>query len=77
MGDGGVGAGEVTSEVCIANIGARGERRRRRKGAIWLAFGIMGAAVLDAAHAGSLAQLVLGVPFVMATLGYFQAREHT
>lgn len=77
MREGGMHAGEITGEVCIANIGARGERRRRRKGAIWFAFGIAGAAVLDAAHAGPLAQLVLGVPFVMATLGFFQAREHT
>ena len=69
--------GEATGEVCIANIGARGERRRRRNGYVWLALGIAGGALLLLVRARPVFQLVLFAPFVLATIGWFQAREHT
>ena len=67
----------MTGEVCVANIGARGERRRRRTGYVWLALGLAGGVALVLLRAGPALQLLLFAPFLLAALGWFQAREHT
>ncbi len=67
----------VTGEVCIANIGARGERRRRRNGHLWFVLGLAGSAALLLVRARPAFQALLFAPFVLATIGWFQAREHT
>jgi hypothetical protein len=77
MSDGIGGAGEITGEVCVANIGARGERRRRRNGIVWFALGLAGGGALAVLHAGPALQLTLFAPFALAALSWFEAREHT
>jgi len=61
----------------VANIDARGQRRRLVGGVVWLAIASMATAalVMLRAHGGWYALLV--VPFTLAALGWFQARERT
>jgi hypothetical protein len=66
-----------TPQLCIANIGPRQRRQR-------LLFGVqafVGALVVLAAllffHVAVGWRLVLFVPFYLATVGYFQARDRT
>ena len=62
---------------CVPNIGERGRRRRLVGGALWLVVGIAATIVISRRHAGVGWQLALVVPFMLAALGYFQARERT
>jgi hypothetical protein len=61
----------------LANIGARGIRRRRRTGVAWLVIGMVAAAAMLAGGAPSILTLLLIVPFTLAPLGLLQAREKT
>lgn len=69
--------GAPAGPACVPNIGARGRRRRAVGGAVWLALGVVALLVLRARQAPSLAFVVLLVPFTLAALGWFQAREKT
>ena len=61
----------------IANIGARGARRRLTGGAVWAALSIVGLIVLLDAHATRWSRAWLVIPFALAATGYFQARDKT
>jgi hypothetical protein len=61
----------------IANIDERGRRRRLIGGAVWLVIATIATVVLNARHARDGWYLLLIVPFTLAALGYFQARERT
>jgi hypothetical protein len=60
-----------------ANIGAKGRRRRLIGGAVWLVAGAIATAVIQASNAPEWWWATLVVPFTLAALGYFQAREST
>lgn len=62
---------------CVPNIGARGRRRRALGGIVWLALGLVALVLLRVRHAPRGASLALVVPFTLAALGWFQAREKT
>lgn len=61
----------------VVNIDLRGCQRRRTGGIVWLLIATAAtiALVVLRARAGWYALLV--VPFTLAALGYFQARERT
>ena len=61
----------------IANIVARGERRRRLSGIFWLLVAIAGASFLLMRDVPAWWYLLLALPFTMAALGVVQAREKT
>jgi hypothetical protein len=61
----------------VANIDARGRRRRLISGVVWLAVAVAATVALTALRAGDLWYALLVVPFTLAALGYFQARERT
>jgi len=61
----------------VRNIGPGGCRRRYLIGAGALALGVVVAAVLVWLGAPRGARAALLVPFWVAGLGFFQAREHT
>jgi hypothetical protein len=61
----------------VANIGERGRRRRLIGGAVWLVFATIATVLLSARHTRDGWYLMLIVPFTLAALGYFQARERT
>ena len=61
----------------VANIDARGGRRRLIGGAVWLAIAAAATATLVALRARDGWYAVLVVPFTLAALGWFQARERT
>ena len=61
----------------VANIDARGRRRRLIGGAVWLVVATIATAALGIARARSGWYALLVVPFTAAALGYFQAREKT
>jgi hypothetical protein len=63
--------------IRVANIGARGRRRRVTGGLFWLILGGIAAAIIALAHVGSAWYALLVLPFSLAALGYFQARAHT
>ncbi len=67
----------ASAPACVPNIGARGRRRRAIGGAVWLVLGIAAFAILRARHAPAAAFVALVVPFTLAALGWFQAREKT
>ena len=62
---------------CIPNIGERGRRRRRIGGAVFLMIGVAAAIVMAILRAPPASAAVLFIPFTLAALGYFQARERT
>ena len=65
-----------SGSTCIPNIGERGRTRRRRGAIIWMIVTLgAGAVLLRRAPAGWF--LLLFVPFTLAALGWFQARERT
>jgi hypothetical protein len=66
-----------SSGVCIPNIGPRGRRRRLIGGFVWLGVGLAASIALGAAAAPRSWSVALVVPFTLAALWYFQAREHT
>jgi hypothetical protein len=61
----------------VANIGARGRRRRLLGGAVWLVVGVIASAAMVMTHVRSAWYALLVIPFTLAALGYFQARDHT
>jgi len=61
----------------VANIDARGRRRRLVGGAVWLIVAAAATATLVALRARDGWYALLVVPFTLAALGWFQARERT
>lgn len=61
----------------IANIDARGQRRRLIGGVVWLVIAAAATATLVALRARDGWYVLLVVPFTLAALGWFQARERT
>lgn len=61
----------------LENITAAGRRRRLIGGAVWLVAASGATAVLTSRHARDGWFAVLVVPFTLAALGYFQAKERT
>lgn len=61
----------------LANIGNRGRRRRLIGGVVWLVIGTIATAMLRARNAPGAWYALLVIPFTLAALGYFQAREST
>jgi hypothetical protein len=62
--------------TCIPNIGAPGRRRRQRSALVWMIVALVAGVVL-LRHAPAGWFLLLFVPFTLAALGWFQARERT
>ena len=62
---------------CIPNIGERGRRRRRTGAAVFLIVGVAAAIAMTVLHEPPASGIILFIPFTLASLGYFQAREHT
>lgn len=65
------------SPARVANIDARGRRRRLVGGVVWLAVAAAATAALIALRARDGWSALLVVPFTLAALGWFQARERT
>jgi hypothetical protein len=61
----------------VANIDARGRRRRLVGGVVWLVIATAATAALVALRARQGWYALLVVPFTLAALGWFQARERT
>ncbi|MFL5613132.1 MAG: hypothetical protein ACJ796_05670 [Gemmatimonadaceae bacterium] len=61
----------------VANIDDRGAARRRTGGIVWLVIAIAAAVAMVVLHARDGWYALLVIPFAMAALGYFQARERT
>ena len=61
----------------VANLTARGQRRRLIGGVIWLAVATIVTVALNITHASGWWYALLVIPFAAAALGYFQARERT
>jgi hypothetical protein len=61
----------------VANIDARGRRRRLIGGIVWLGVATLATAALRFVNAADVWYALLFVPFMLAALGYFQAREWT
>ena len=61
----------------VANIDARGCKRRVVGGVVWLAIATAATVALVALRARDRWYALLVVPFTLAALGYFQARERT
>lgn len=68
---------DMTSDVCIANIGPRQRRRRLWMGVAFLAAGAALAVGLTAAPLPRIARLLAALPFWTGLLGVFQYREKT
>jgi hypothetical protein len=65
------------SPARVANIDARGRRRRLVGGVVWLVVAAAATAALVALRAREAWYALLVVPFTLAALGWFQARERT
>jgi len=61
----------------IANIGARGQRRRRLGGLFWLLIALASSAWFLVHDVPLLWYLALVVPFTLAAIGELQARQKT
>ena len=61
----------------VANIDARGRRRRLVGGVVWLVIAVAATVTLVVLRARDGWYALLVVPFTMAALGWFQARERT
>lgn len=61
----------------VANIDAGGRRRRLVGGVVWLIVAAAATATLAALRAREGWYALLVVPFTLAALGWFQARERT
>ncbi len=64
-------------EACVPNIGARGQRRRFRSGVVRLILGLAVTAWAVVMQTSALILAPIFVIFVLACLGFFQAREKT
>jgi hypothetical protein len=67
----------MPNEGHVANIDERGAARRRTGGVVWFAIAIAAAVAMELLRARDGWYALLLVPFTMAALGYFQARERT
>jgi hypothetical protein len=67
----------MDGDFCIANLGPLEQRKRRRFGYAALGLGLVLGVALVVTGAGRLVRLGLFLPFWMAGIGYFQAREKT
>ncbi|MFQ5778847.1 MAG: hypothetical protein ACE5IP_12650 [Terriglobia bacterium] len=63
--------------ACVPNIGSKEIRKRLRRAMVVLAVGVGVAAVMILAGVERGWRLALLVPFWLAALDYFQAREKT
>ena len=61
----------------VANIDERGRQRRLKGGAVWLVVAVAAAATLVKLHSGDGWYAFLVVPFTLAAVGWFQARQRT
>jgi len=61
----------------VVNIDMRGCRRRLTGGVVWLVVATIATVVLAVLRARDAWWALLVVPFTLAALGYFQARERT
>ena len=61
----------------VANIDARGRRRRLLGGVVWLVVATAATVTLVGLRARDGWYSLLVVPFTLAALGWFQARERT
>src|SRR4051812_23383249 len=66
-----------TSQVCIANIGPRQRHQRLMFGVYTFLIALVALALMLVFRLDVWWRLLLFVPFVLATSGYFQARDHT
>ena len=67
----------ATAHRHVVNIDLRGCQRRRTGGVIWLLIATAATIALAVLRARDGWYAVLMVPFTLAALGYFQARERT
>jgi hypothetical protein len=70
-------AGSLEPDACTPNIGPRGIARRRRTGIVALLATVVLAAALGFGGSGPAAQLWLFPGWLLAALGWLQAREKT
>jgi len=61
----------------VSNIDDRGRRRRLTGGVIWLAVAALATVAMVALRARDGGFALLVVPFTLAALGYFQAKQRT
>jgi hypothetical protein len=61
----------------VVNIDVRGCQRRLTGGVVWLGIAIVATIALAALHARDQWFALLVIPYTLAALGYFQARERT
>lgn len=61
----------------VANIDDRGRRRRLTGSVVWLGVAAIATAAMTAARVRDAWYALLVVPFTLAALGYFQAKERT
>jgi hypothetical protein len=61
----------------VANIDERGAARRRTGGIVWLVIATAATIMMTVLHARNGWFALLVIPFTMAALGFFQARERT
>lgn len=61
----------------IPNIGPRERRKRLRFGAIFFGSGVIAAGALMVGAAPRAWRITVFLPFWLAALGYFQARDKT
>src|SRR5262245_13244444 len=66
-----------TQTMCVANIGPRERRKRMKFGMGWLARGGGLLAALALVGAPRWWRLSAFIPFLLGSIGVFQAREHT
>jgi predicted nucleic acid-binding Zn ribbon protein len=64
-------------QMCIANIGPKQRRQRRMFGIYTFAAALVVLAVMLVLRLDFWWRLPLFVPFILATSGYYQARDHT
>lgn len=61
----------------VSNIDDRGRRRRLIGGVVWLVVAALATAAMVALRARDGWSALLVVPFTLAALGYFQAKQRT
>lgn len=71
------GSGNSQRPPHVENIGPRGARRRLIGGVVWLAIGIAVAGWMLVRRVTGGGYALLAVPFMLAALGWLQARERT
>jgi len=67
----------INEPVAIENIGPKETRKRMMFGVFMLFFSVFMMIVMMMAEMGRLWRVVLFIPILMGTIGFFQAREKT